>query len=263
MRFSRLAVLPLLLTACASPRPAPSIPVDTVEPPAEAVSYSVLTRERLHLEGAARWEMATVGEVIQRASVTDADRQRAAQVLASGAYLDDPQGVVRLTDPDVTERFQSGTAYLPDAFPADALAAPFEMGVTFELAGGDGTSVGLSLEVRDPDGTPTGDVGQLLVTLMDPGTGPGAELGIYTRSPEPGAQYQPVGGTAIAPRDWRGAHRLVLVYEDDALTISLDDEPLETATVRLDRPAGPVYLGAFAPTPTMGVTLLDWWFLPR
>ena len=106
MRFSRLAVLPFLLTACASPRPAPSIPVDTVEPPAEAVSYSVLIRDRLHLEGAARWQTATVGEVIQRASVTDADRQRAERVLASGAYLDDPQGVVRLTDTDVTEQFQ-------------------------------------------------------------------------------------------------------------------------------------------------------------
>lgn len=204
----------------------------------------------------------TLREVIERRTVTEADRESAARVLASGVFLGDEVPVLHLTPAGATDRFRSGTAYLTGAFPLGEPPGSFEMEVTFDLHGGEGASVGLSIELREPDEEATGDVGELLITLMDPGVDASAELTVSTRGAGPTAPFEPVGGASLEARDWRGAHRLRLDYRPGRLAVSLDDEPLVAADVRLERPAGPVYLGAFASAPTMGATLLDWIFVP-
>lgn len=250
-------LLPLALAACSQPRTA--LPIDRAEPavPVEATGV-LLTPERVVIEGAAGWETAPLAEVLRRRAVTDSDHARVDAILSSGAAFDDPVPVARLTRPNVTEGlYQAGTAYLLDAFPASRPPEAFRLAVTTELSGGEDSSVGLSVEIRDPDGSDTGDVGQLLVTLMDPGVNTTAQLSVSTRGPREGNVFEIVGSAPLAARDWRGTHRIELDYEPDRLLVSLDGELVVTAPVRLDRPAGPVYIGAFASTPTMGVTLLD------
>ncbi|MEM1056735.1 MAG: hypothetical protein AAGI52_14530 [Bacteroidota bacterium] len=231
MRRLFLLISVLALAGC-SARPA-SVPSGADEAAsAERAGEDVLREDRLLIEGTARWERGR-------------------------------NGVLRLTPPDATDRFKSGTAYLLHAFPRDRPPEGFRTDVTFELSGEPGATVGLSMELRDLDDALTGDVGQLLITLMDPGVGNTAELTASTRAPGPATQYEPVGGVTLDARDWRGTHTLTVDYVPGQLTVFLDGEPLVAADVRLDRPSGPVYLGAFAPTPTMGVVLLNWTFLPR
>ncbi len=199
---------------------------------------------------------------MQRRAVTDAERARAERTLASGAYLGDATQMMRLTPAGVTSgSFLSGAAYLTNAFSPEAAPGPFGLSVTFDLSGSEGASAGLTLELRDPSAQPTGSIGQLLVTLLDPSVGGSAQLTVSTR--EAGGDFEPVASVPLAARDWRGAHRLELAYTPGQLVVYLDGEPLATAPVRLSRPAGPVYVGAFASVPTMGVSIVDWSFSSR
>lgn len=252
-------LLPLALAACSQPRtPLPTGPAQAPPPPEAPVVTSILTPERVAVEGAAGWEMAPLAEVLQRSAVTESDVARVEAILSSGAAFDSAVPIARLTRPNVTEGlYQAGTAYLLDAFPGTSSPQVFRLAVTAELTGGGESSVGLSIEVRDPDGTTSGGVGQLLVTLMDPGVNTTAQLSVSTRGPTPGDVFEIVASEPLAARDWRGTHRIELDYEPGRLFVSLDGLLVVTAPVRLDRPAGPVYIGAFASTPTMGVTLLD------
>ena len=257
-------VAALAVAACSPARPDPRpVQVDRVMTPPVAASASVLAPERLTVEGAARWETTTVGDLTRRRAVTDDEREEAERLLASGAYLGDAARVLALTPAGATDRFRSGAAYLSGAFPREAPPGPFDLSVTFDLAGDAGASAGLTVELRDPGSEATGEVGQLLVTLMDPGVGTPARLTVSTRGAGPEAAFEPVGSASLEARDWRGAHRITLGYTPGQLVASLDGEPLVAADVRLDRPAGPVYVGAFAPAPTMGVSLLEWTFASR
>ncbi|MEM6325687.1 MAG: hypothetical protein AAF791_01080 [Bacteroidota bacterium] len=266
---SRLGVLVVVfaLASCAPSR-SDSIRVDRVEIPLGAMDDSVLTPERLLLTGSAAWDWTTVAELVRRHAVTGEERVRAEEVLQSGAYLGDSARVLVLSRPGIEEGLaDAGTAYLQSAFPSDAAPGPFETDITFELDGPDGATTSLALELRDPDASSTeGGVGQLLVTWSYTALSPdvrtdSVRLHVLTRPP--GGQYESVAAHRFAPRDWRGSHRLSLVYAPGRLSFSLNGEPVMTAPVRLTRPAGPVYLGSYSRTPTLGLTLVDWTFRAR
>lgn len=256
-----LLALPLALAACSTPKPQGPVLVDRVEPPAMAATSGVLVPDRVIVEGSAAWVQTTVAEMVQRRAVTATERERAERTLASGAYLGDAAQYLRLTPANVTRgSFQAGTAYLTDAFSPEAAPQPFQMSITVDLSGSDGATAGLSVELRDPSSSPTGGTGQLLITLMDPGVGNTAQLTVSMRGAASGDAFEPVASQPLAARDWRGSHRLDLAYTPGELVVALDSVPLVSAPVRLDRPAGPVYVGAFAPVPTMGVAIVDWTF---
>lgn len=242
-------VAALALVACASPRaPLPTGPFPT--PPEARASAAVFAPSRVVVEGGAAWWTLERGDPL---------------AAASGARAADGSAqAVRLVPAGVTEGlYRSGAAILPGAFPRAAPPDPFRTELVFDLDGPDGSQVGITLELRDLSGVASGvsgAVGQLLVTLMDPGADTGAQLSVSTREASPEATYAIVGSAALPRRDWRGTHRLRLDYRPGSLVVWLDGEPLVAADVRLARPAGPLYVGAFASTPTMGATLVDWTF---